>query len=143
MEDDTIKLLRECNAGIKMGISSLDDVMDHVKDSTLENLLVKSKDTHCRLGDKTHDYLREYHDEGKEPAPMAKMMSWMKTNVKLGGEDSDRVVADLVTDGCNMGVKSLYRYLNQYRAADDKVKKIAKETIAAEETLIKDMREYL
>ena len=63
MEDDTIKLLRECNAGIKMGISSLDDVMEHVKDSTLENLLKKSKETHCKLGDKTHDYLREYHDE--------------------------------------------------------------------------------
>lgn len=143
MEDDTIKLLRECNAGIKMGISSLDDVMDHVRDSALEKLLMKSKDTHCKLGDETHDYLQECHDEGKEPAAMAKMMSWMKTNVKLGGEDSDRVVADLVTDGCNMGVKSLYRYLHQYKAADDKAKKIAKETIAAEETLVKDLREYL
>ena len=143
MEDDTIKLLRECNAGIKMGISSLDEVMEHVKDSALEKLLMKSKDTHCRLGDKTHDYLREYHDEGKEPAPMAKVMSWMKTNVRLAGEDSDKVVADLITDGCNMGVKSLHGYLNQYQAADDKAKKIAKETIEAEEKLIKDLREYL
>lgn len=143
MEDDTIKLLRECNAGIKMGISSLDDVMDHVKDNTLEKLLMKSKDTHCRLGDTTHEYLKEYHDEGKEPAAMAKMMSWVKTNVKLGGEESDRVVADLITDGCNMGVKSLYRYLHQYPAAEEKVKELAKETIKAEETLVKDMREYL
>lgn len=143
MEDDTIKLLRECNAGIKMGISSLDDVMDHVQDHTLENLLNQSRDTHCKLGDRTHDYLKEYHDEGKEPATMAKMMSWMKTNVKLGGEDSDRVVADLITDGCNMGVKSLYKYLHQYQAADPKIKKLAQETIEAEETLIKDMREYL
>lgn len=30
MEDDSVKLLRECNAGIKMGISSIDDVMNHV-----------------------------------------------------------------------------------------------------------------
>ena len=143
MEDDTIKLLRECNAGIKMGISSLDDVMEHVKDSTLENLLKKSKETHCKLGDKTHDYLREYHDEGKEPAPMAKVMSWMKTNMKLGGEDSDRVVADLVTDGCNMGVKFLYKYLHQYPAADQDSKKLTEKIIHAEETLIKDLREYL
>ena len=143
MEDDTIKLLRECNAGIKMGISSLDDVMEHVENETLKNLLNQSRDTHCKLGDKTHDYLKEYHDEGKEPAVMAKMMSWMKTNVKLGGEESDREVADLITDGCNMGVKSLYKYLHQYKAADDKVKKLANETIAAEETLIKEMREYL
>ena len=67
----------------------------------------------------------------------------MKTNVKFTEEDSDRVVADLITDGCNMGVKSLYRYLHQYRAAKPEVKKLAKEAIEAEETLIKDMREYL
>lgn len=126
-----------------MGISSLEDVMTHVKDAHLEKLLKQSKDTHCRLGDQTHAYLKEYQDEGKEPAAMAKMMSWVKTNVKFTEEDSDRVVADLITDGCNMGVKSLYRYLHQYRAAEPKVKKLAEEAISAEETLIKDMREYL
>ncbi len=143
MEDDTIKLLRECNAGIKMGISSLEDVMPHVKNDHLENLLQQSRAIHCRLGDQTHEYLKEYHDEGKEPATMAKVMSWMKTNVKFTEEDSDRVVADLITDGCNMGVKSLYRYLHQYRAAKPEVKKLAKEAIEVEETLIRDMREYL
>lgn len=31
IEQDTIKLLRECDAGIKMGITSIDDVLGHVK----------------------------------------------------------------------------------------------------------------
>lgn len=143
MEDDTIKLLRECNAGVKMGITSLDDVMEHVKDEHLKDVLIQSKETHSQLGSETHEYLMRCHDEGKEPAAMAKMMSWMKTNMKLGGEDSDRVVADLVTDGCNMGVKSLYKYLHQYQAADQNSKKLTEKIIQAEETLIKDLREYL
>lgn len=143
MEDDTIKLLRECNAGVKMGIASLDDVMGHVKDEQLKNLLIQSKETHSRLGSETHEYLSKCQDDGKEPAAMAKMMSWMKTNMKLSGEDSDRVVADLVTDGCNMGVKSLYKYLHQYQAADQGSKRLAEKLIHAEETLIKDLREYL
>lgn len=143
MEDDTIKLLRECNSGIKMGISSLDDVMDHVKDEHLKDLLIQSKETHSQLGSETHEYLLRCHDEGKEPGAMAKMMSWVKTNMKLGGEDSDRVVADLVTDGCNMGVKFLYKYLHQYQAADQDSKKLTEKIIRAEETLIKDLREYL
>ncbi len=143
MEDDTVKLLRECNSGIKMGISSLDDVMDHVKDEHLKDLLIQSKETHSQLGSETHEYLLRCHDEGKEPATMAKMMSWVKTNMKLGGEDSDRVVADLVTDGCNMGVKSLYKYLHQYQAADQDSKKLTEKIIRAEETLIRDLREYL
>lgn len=31
IEEDTIKLLRECNSGIKMGVSSIDDVLPKVK----------------------------------------------------------------------------------------------------------------
>lgn len=143
MQDDTIKLLRECNAGIKMGVSSLDEVMEHVQDEKLRDLLAKSKETHTKLGNTTHEYLNEYHDEGKEPAMMAKMMSWVKTNVKLGGDDSDSMVADLITDGCNMGVKSLHKYLNQYPAADEKIKKLARDVAKAEETLIADLRMYL
>ena len=143
MEDDTIKLLRECNAGIKMGISSLNDVLEHVREQNLRELLLKSIETHSQLGDETHEYLTEYHDDGKEPAAMAKVMSWVKTNIKLGGEDSDRVVADLITDGCNMGIKSLYRYLHQYQAAEEKVKMLVEKVIQAEDTLVKELREYL
>lgn len=143
MEDDTIKLLRECNAGIKMGVTSLDEVMDHVKDERLKSLLQESKSTHSRLGDETHSYLLKYQDGGKEPTPIAKMMSWVKTNFKLGDENSDRVVADLITDGCNMGIKSLYRYLHQYQAADNEIKELVNKVIDAEEKLVKEMREYL
>ncbi|MDE7206928.1 MAG: hypothetical protein K2N90_07200 [Lachnospiraceae bacterium] len=143
MQDDTIKLLRECNAGIKMGVSTLDEVLEHVQNEKLKNLLAKSKETHTELGNMTHAYLNEYHDNGKEPAMMAKVMSWVKTNVKLGGDDSDSAAADLVTEGCNMGIKSLYQYLNQYPAADEKVKKLAKDVAKAEEKLVEDLRPYL
>ncbi len=143
MQDDTIKLLRECNAGIKMGVSTLDDVMEHVQEDSLRSLLAKSKETHTRLGNTTHEYLKEYHDTGKEPAMMAKVMSKMKTNMKLDDEGPDSTVADLVTDGCNMGIKSIYRYINQYPAAEDKVRKLARQVADAEETLVKDLRAYL
>ena len=36
IEPDTIKLLRECDAGIKMGVKSIDDVLDRVKNSDLQ-----------------------------------------------------------------------------------------------------------
>ena len=42
-----------------------------------------------------------------------------------------------------MGVKSLNRYLNQYRAADEKTKDIAKKLIRVEEKLTADMEKYL
>ena len=74
---------------------------------------------------------------------MAKSMSWLKTNVKLSIDGSDETVADLITDGCNMGVKSLNRYLNEYEAADQTAKEITKKLIRMEEKLAIDIRQYL
>ena len=80
--------------------------------------------------------------KGKEPNPMAKSMSWLKTNVKMAFDESDQTIADLITDGCNMGVKSLSKYLNQYKNANEKSKDIAKNLIILEENLSKDIRQF-
>lgn len=143
IEADTIKLLRECDAGIKMGVASIDDVLDYVHDETLKARLAACKDEHDKLKEKIQDLLDKYHDDGKEPGSMAKGMSWMKTNVKLVMDESDETIADLMTDGCNMGVKSLSRYLNQYKAADEQTKDIAKRLIDLEEKLAVDIRCFL
>ena len=74
---------------------------------------------------------------------MAKSMSWLKTNVKLVLNESDETIADLMTDGCNMGIKSLNKYLNQYKAADEKSRAMAIRLIGLEEGLVKDIRMFL
>ena len=143
IEQDTIKLLRECDAGIKMGVSSIEDVLDHVKNKDLRTHLTRCRDEHNALKSDIQKELGRFHDDGKDPNPIAKGMSWIKTNVKLGMDDSDKVVADLLTDGCNMGVKSLNKYLNQYEAADEVSKDIAKRLINLEEKLAVDIRSFL
>lgn len=143
VEQDTIKLLRECDAGIKMGITSIDDVLEHVEHQPFHDKLTRCRNEHEQLQQEIQGLLGRYKDEGKDPNPIAKGMSWMKTNVKLGMEDSDATIAGLITDGCNMGVKSLNRYLNQYKAADEVSKDITKRLINLEEKLTIDIREYL
>jgi len=143
IEQDTIKLLRECDAGVKMGISSIDDVLDYVSSKELKSLLSQSKDEHRKLDTEIHQSLNRYDDDGKDPAPIAKGMSWIKTNVMLAVNDSDATIADLMTDGCNMGVKSLNKYLNKYAAADEKSKDVAKKLVNLEEKLAHDIKSYL
>ena len=143
IEQDTIKLLRECDAGIQMGVSAIEDVLDCVQDRQLKQYLTDSMRDHNTLDDELRDLLDRYGDEGKAPNPMAKGMSWMKTNMKLVMNESDHTIADLITDGCNMGVKSLNKYLNQYVAADEKSKDICKRLINLEEDMIIQMRQYL
>lgn len=143
IEQDTIKLLRECDAGVKMGTASIDDVLDKVNSDGLRKLLSDCREEHLTLAREIEQALDRFHDDGKEPNPIAKGMSWMKTNMKLGVDNSDHTIADLMTDGCNMGVKSLNRYLNQYEAADEKAKDITKRLINLEEKLTIDIRAFL
>lgn len=143
IEQDTVKLLRECDAGIKMGVSSIDDVLGYVHDETFRTCLTECKNKHIKLKEEIQTLLDQYHDEGKNPNPMVKSMSWIKTNVKLVMNESDGTIADLMTDGCNMGVKSLHRYLNQYKAANEKTKDITKRLINLEEKLAIDIRRFL
>ena len=143
VEQDTIKLLRECDAGVKMGTSSIKDVLDNVSNKEFEKLLTNCKNEHEKLDGEIQSLLDKYKDDGKEPASIAKGMSWIKTNVMLAMNDSDKTVADLMTDGCNMGVKSLNKYLNEYAAADEVSKDICKRLINLEERLVVDIRGYL
>lgn len=143
IESDTIRLLRECDAGIKMGVASIDEVMDYVHDETFRKYLTNCKNEHNKLKEEIQSLLEKYQDEGKEPNPMAKGMSWIKTNVKLAVNESDETIADLMTEGCNMGVKSLNRFLNQYKAADEMSKDITKRLINLEERLAVDIRQFL
>lgn len=143
IEKDTIKLLRECDAGVKMGITSIEEVLPSVQSEDLEKLLTTCKEKHENLSEEIQKELQRFHDDGKEPNPMAKGMSWLKTNVKLAMTESDHTVADLMIDGCDMGVKSLSKYLNQYEAADERSKDIAKKLIKLEEKLGEDLRPFL
>lgn len=143
IEQDTVKLLRECDSGVHMGVDSIRDVIDNVEDVGLHKLLSDSLEDHESLGRQIEELLHDYDDAGKMPPAIVKGMSWIKTNVKLALGEADKTVADLMTDGCDMGVKSLSRYLNQYAAADEQTKNIAKKLIHIESQLAVDLRDYL
>ena len=140
---DTIELLKECNAGIKMGVNSIDEVLDKVQDEKLKKILISSKEAHQVLGSETHELLNQCDECGKEPNPMAKGMSWLKTNVMLAMEKTDSTIADLITDGCDIGTKTLNKYLNDYESASEEAKSIAKRLIKIEDDLAADIRCFL
>jgi len=142
-ENDTIRLLKECNAGSKMAVNSIDEVLGRVQDPEMKQLLQKSRSHHEKLGNEIHSILHEQDFAEKDPGAMAKGMSWVKTNAKLALNESDQAIAELITDGCNMGIKSLHQYLNQYEAADDTSKKLCCKLSDIEEELCRDLRNYL
>lgn len=143
MRQDTINLLKECNSGIKMGIGAIEDVLPRAKDQKLKEVLQKSKEKHEGIKQDTRKILNEDGLSGESPSKMAEVMSKMKTGFMLAVKEEDAEIASLITDGCDMGIKSLNKYLNEYAGADEEVKDLVKRLIIVEEDLEKDIREYL
>lgn len=126
-----------------MGVTAINDVMSYVSSGELKGSLNKSMNENRRIMKDLQSQLNRFHDGGKDPNAMLKSMAWLKTNVRLKMNGSDSVVADLITDGCNMGIKSLNRYLNEYKAADERTKDIARDIIGTEERLAYEIRKFL
>ena len=143
IKHDTIELLRECDAGIQIGISAIDEVKDSVSNNEFRSNLDGYQREYAELQNEIQELLHQYNDEGKSPSLMAQGMAWMKTNMTIAFNDSDAKIADIITDGCNMGIKSLNKYLNQYKAADEVSKDFTKRLINLEERQLEGMRQYL
>ncbi len=140
---DSIYLLRECDAGAKMAMASLDDVKDRTRNTEMQKILLESRQQHELIAEQIHKLLDSIGTGEKDPSPMARGMSAVKTGVKMGLDDSDQTVADLITDGCGMGIKSLHRYLNQYAAAETIARAVCRMLIAVEEQLVCDIKHFL
>lgn len=140
---DTEKLLKETDAGCKMAVASIEDVIDRVENENLHKLLKETLESHKRLGDDVGDMLRAYGEEGKDPNPIAKGMATMKVDMKMMMHDTDHTIATLMMDGCNMGIQKLAEYVNKYKNADKRAQDFAKRLIDAEDKLMEDLRAYV
>ena len=144
MKSDTIKLLKECNAGCKSATNSMEQVMEFVeKGSELEALIKKYNDEHISIGDECHELLNAVEEDEKDPHPAAKVFSWISTEMKLMVDNREKHVAELLSDGCHMGIKSLSRYLNEYPKASDECRKLTRKLIDCEHHFYKDLLEYV
>lgn len=142
MDNDSVKLLRECNAGIKMGVNSIKRVLPYVENKGLKKMLNACKDEHAVLADKAHSLLLRHGANTKDPHPVARAMSEMKIAAKMIAP-TESTIADVMTDGCDMGIKSLSRYINKYKNADMDSREIANKLILIEDTLERGLRIYL
>ena len=143
MNGDTIALLKECNAGSKMATNSLEQIQPYVHTEKLNEMLHNYNEKHIKIGEEIHARLHEAGEQEKDPAFTAKAFSWFQARVKLTMDSSEKEVADLLTDGCNMGVKSLNEYKNKYSSADEAALEICDRLIRMEKQMADDLEGYL
>lgn len=140
---DTVFLLRECSAGVKTAVASIDGVLPFVEEETMKQILKNSKDSHKSLEKDIDSELKKLGSKAKEPNIMSKSMATLKINTELTFQPTETRAANIITDGCGMGIKSINKYLNQYPAAAENVKQMAQQLGNLEEDLVNRMKPYL
>ncbi len=143
MNEDTAKLLKECNAGCKSATNSMEQVQPYITDEKLKSTIDEYNDKHIKIGDECHQMLNEVNEEEKDPKVMAKAYSWVSTEVKLMMNNNSHEIANIMIDGCNMGIKSVSEYINKYKAASEESVNLAKDLVKMEQEFMDDMLVYM
>lgn len=143
VSQDTVELLKECDAGCKMAIDSMEQISKYVSDDKLKTIIQKYNGAHIKLEEDIHRMLNNIGEEDKEPSPIAKASSWLQSEVKMMMNCDAKQAAHLLTDGCNMGVKQLCEYKNAYKAADDKSVKICEKLCDIETKMASELQAFL
>ncbi len=142
-KEHSVKLLRECDAGVKTAMNSIKEVLGNIDSAALRKGLTDSLNKHEYIKNQIDTILCSLSEEGKEPNPMARIMSWAKINMKLLPDPDDKTVAKLMFDGCNMGISQVSGYLNDYSQADARSKEMAEKLVEVEDELAQFLRQYL
>ena len=143
MNSDTINLLKECNAGCKSATNSMEQVLGYVEDNKLKDIINDYNQRHIKLGDECHILLNKYGSDEKDPQTMAKAMSFISTEIKMMTDDKTKKAAEIMMDGCNMGIKSVSGYINQYSHANPESVTMANKIVKLEQSFMEDLRSFL
>lgn len=141
--NDTVKILQECDAGVKMSVESLHDAAERADNRELRSMLRDSIDEHEKIGREIGDMLARRNAEGKNPSMIASAMSKIKIGANMLVDNGDETTAKLMYDGCTMGVEKLSEYVNMYTRADTEAKNAAEKLIKCEQRLADELRQYL
>ena len=142
MNEDTINLLKDCNAGCKSATNSMEQVQPYIENEQLKSIIDGYNDKHIKIGDECHEMLNVYHEEEKDPQVSAKAFSWISTEMKLMMNNDEHIIADIMTDGCNMGIKSVSGYINKYKTASKESVDLAKKLVKTEQEFMNELLGY-
>ena len=143
MNDDTRMLLKECDAGCKMAARTMDQAIFFAEDSGIIQKINEYKDKHAEIGNECHSMLNEAGYSELDPSKHAKKMAWLVSEIKYVIDNSVQSISEMMIDGCNMGIKSISKYLNEFKNASEQSKDLAKRLIVVQQEFMNEMLCYI
>ena len=143
MNSDSVMLLKECDAGSKMAVESIGQFRVYAENTTLKNCLDKYIKEHEVFGSKCRKMLVENNECPQDPSKMASAFAKISTDVRMMLDKDSSKIANLLIDGCNMGIKTTTENMHKYSNATPETMNIAKEMIQLEQEMSKELLGFL
>lgn len=143
MEEQTKRLLKECNRGCKMAVDSMDQISAYVEDENLGRVIDNYKTEHEKLEGESAKLLGQYGEQEQEPGAMASTFSWATTEMKMLVKDDSNQIAKIMMNGCNMGIQSISEAMSQNQEASEESQMVAKNLVRMEEDFMGELKSFL
>ncbi|NCA93317.1 hypothetical protein EOM82_08830 [bacterium] len=143
MNDDTIKLLRECDMGCKTACDNISQMYGTVKNVEIKSVLENYYGKHAGFNEQSGRMLMERGKAQKYPSVITKLAGAVTNGVKLKISATPSTVSKLTIDGCAMGIKSVGQNLNKYTGASEESRNLGSNIITTERQFMDEMIKYL
>ena len=129
MQKDTEQLLRETNYGAKLALMNMKHIMDEAEEGELMKVIVHAIEEHEKVEQKTANAMNEHGYEEKAVSAMMHAFSDVTTELKMLWRDDSAKIAEMLVDGCNMGIKNISQTMNQCENASKEAKALISEIV--------------
>lgn len=147
MKDDKSKseidILNELNKGIKMGMDSISNVLESVKDDNFKQILLSQYNRYNEILNKVDKNLQKFNKVPKELPTMQKMMGSIEVKLNTTSDNSISHIAEMMLQGTNMGIIKGIKLLHNNNDFSDETKDILKEFVDYQEECIEVLKKYL
>ena len=140
---ETSHLMRKVSSGCKYATESISVALDYAKGRHMRELLTRYNKRHEALKGEVIEALNK-RGEGESSHPtMAATMTKLHMNISLSISAKDSRLAELMINGCHMGIKTLYKDKHRCRGASSEAQALADELIGIEEEMMGELYSYL
>ena len=138
-----MKIMREIVRNTAMGAQSIDNIINHVDNERLKNILLEQKEVMEDFYKKAAAELSEQELEDAKTNPVQQFMLKAGVKMNVGFNNSSTHIASMMIDGYNMGIESVQKCINELRRDGLEIPPLASDLMKVYDKDIKALREYL
>ena len=140
---ENIEFLNYIYQNAQMGVVGIDDIINKITDEDFENVIKEQKDDYETICKETSAIFKKYGKEEKELPMMAKVGSYMMSEMKTLTDSSTNMLAKMMMEGSNKGIIEITEQLNNYSGDDEEIRTIANKLLKIEQKNLDNLKKFL